>query len=83
MERLDGVGLRPVEHVPALAPRLDEPDVEQHAEMLGDGRLRQAQRRDDVVDGPFAGREKLQDVAPAGSAIALKESEVVAARGMT
>src|SRR5664279_2938330 len=36
-----------MELVPALAPRLDEPGVDQHVEVLGDGLPR---RRDGVLD---------------------------------
>jgi hypothetical protein len=48
VQRPDPTDVRLIEDLPALSPRLYKADVMQHAEVLGDRRLREAQGGDDV-----------------------------------
>lgn len=66
MKRADRVGIGPVKHVAAVAPDTDEADVFQDAQVLGDGRLLDAEGVGDLVDGAFLKDEVVQDVATAG-----------------
>jgi hypothetical protein len=82
VQRADGFGVSAVELLATLAAHADEADVAQYAEVLGDGGLFEAEGYDDVADGAFGCGEIDEDFAAAGSATALKASEVVLARAM-
>src|ERR1700730_849970 len=66
MERADRLGVGAIEHLAAIAAHVHEADLEQHAKVLGDGRLRQVESGDDVVYGALLGYEEAQNVAAAG-----------------
>ena len=61
----DGLGVRAIEDLAPVASNVDETDIAQHLQMLRDGRLRQLERGDDVVDRPFVNEER-EDVATPG-----------------
>jgi glyoxylase-like metal-dependent hydrolase (beta-lactamase superfamily II) len=63
VERPDPLGVRAIENLAAVTPHLHQADVTKHAEVLGDRRLRKAQRYNDVADGTLAGCEIVQDVS--------------------
>jgi hypothetical protein len=63
VERTDLWSVRTIEDLAAVTPCIDQADVAQDPEVFGDGRLREAQRDNDIADGMFPGREKLQDVS--------------------
>src|SRR5580704_4807698 len=65
MQRTDGIRVGSVKHVAAVAADADEADVFEDAQVLGDGRLLDAQAVDDFVDGAFLKDEVVQDVAAA------------------
>jgi hypothetical protein len=50
MQRLNGLGVGPVEHLAAVPTDMDQADVPQDPEMLGDGRLLQLQEGHDGAD---------------------------------
>ena len=77
MERSDPLCVGAIENLTAVTPHVHQADVTKHAEVLGDRRLREAQRDNDVADGTLAGRKIVQDVRRRGSAMALKVSDVV------
>src|SRR5436190_17610103 len=59
----NGVRVRAVEHLPAIAPDVDESDMPQHLEVLRHGRLTDSEPRDDVADVTLARRQVDEDVA--------------------
>src|SRR5688572_1459519 len=63
VERSDPRCVRAIEALAAVATHFHQADVEKHAEVLGDRRLCQAQRYDDVADRTLARREIVQDVS--------------------
>jgi len=65
VQRPDGLGVRAIEDLAPVASNVDETDIAQHLQMLRDGRLRQLERGDDVVDRPFVNEER-EDVATPG-----------------
>src|ERR1700716_11552 len=58
-------GVGAVQLLAALAAHPDQPDVAQHAQVLGDGRLLQAEGCHDVSDGSLAPGEIGQNLPPA------------------
>jgi hypothetical protein len=66
MQRLDGLGVRSVEHLATLPPDIHQTDFKQDAEVLGNGRLRQIEAGDDVVYRALLGYEKGENVAATG-----------------
>src|SRR5215831_16439540 len=64
MQRPDGLGVRAVEHVPSLAPHVDEPDLAQNPQVLGDRRLLQIQAAHDLAHRALLKREKIENVSP-------------------
>lgn len=66
VERPDRLDIGAVVHLPPLAPRVHQTDVAEHLEVFRDRGLSEIERRDQVADGPFAGRQVHQDVAAAG-----------------
>jgi hypothetical protein len=66
MERPDRLGIGAIEHLAAVAADVNEANLEQHAEVLGDGRLRQIECGDDVVYGALLRYEEAENVAAAG-----------------
>jgi hypothetical protein len=73
MERPDRLDVGAIEHLAPVAPHVNQANVAAHPEVLGDRRLSQAQRRDDVADWPFAGREVDKNVAPARLGYGVKD----------
>jgi len=61
VERSDLWSVRAIEDLAAVTAYIDQADVAQDPEVFGDGRLREAQRDNDVADGMFPGREKLRE----------------------
>ena len=66
MEGADGFGVGAVELLAALAAHPDEAEVAQHAKMLGDRGLFEAEGNHDIANGAFSCGEIDQDFAPAG-----------------
>src|SRR4051812_44894502 len=56
--------IRAIEHLPPVAARVDQPDIAQYLEVLGDGRLPQFERIDDLAYGALVGCQEHEDVAP-------------------
>jgi hypothetical protein len=50
IERAECCGLRAVKHIPAIAAYGHKADVLEHAQMLGNGGLFEAESRDDIAD---------------------------------
>ena len=69
-----------IHRLPALATHVDEADVTQHLKVLRDRRLAHLEGISDFGDGALLAGDELQNVPPAGSAMALKGSDVVDAR---
>ncbi len=65
VQRADPGGVGTVEHLPAVPPHVDEPDLPKHAEVLRDGRLLQLHRVDDVADGSLLERKVIENL-PSG-----------------
>jgi len=63
VEWLDGIGVCAIQHLTAVASRFDKSDIVQHAEVLGDRRLRESELGNDVADGTLARREVVENVA--------------------
>jgi hypothetical protein len=63
VQRPDGIRVRAVEHLPAVAAGRHEADVAQHLEVLRHGRLTQREVADDVADVTLLPSEIDQDVA--------------------
>src|SRR5438270_12241760 len=66
VEGANGFGVGAVELLAAMTAHANEPDVAQHAKVLGDGRLLEAEGCDDVSDGPLGAGEVGEDLAAAG-----------------
>jgi hypothetical protein len=65
VQRLDGVGVGLVEHLAAIAAHANETNFAENAEMLGDGRLLEAEASYDVAYGALVEGEIGEDVAAA------------------
>ena len=65
VQRPERLNLGAIEDLASLSPHIHEADVAQHLEVLRDRGLPQAERHDDVADGPFVEREVHQDFATA------------------
>src|SRR5713226_5097205 len=64
-ERLDGLGHEPVEDArPTLLRYFDQPGFSQHAQMMRDGRLREAQRCELAYAGDVSISEPVDDREP-------------------
>jgi hypothetical protein len=55
VNRPDGLGVGAIEHLAPLSPYVHQTDIAEHLEMLGNGGLREAERRNDVRDWPLGG----------------------------
>ena len=66
MQRAYRFGVGPVQLLAALAAHPNQPHVAQHAQVLGDGRLLQAERRHNVSDRPFGSGKIAQNLPPPG-----------------
>jgi hypothetical protein len=66
VEGLDGVGVGLVEHLAPIAAHANQTNLAENAEMLGDGRLLQAEAGYDVAYGAFLESEVGEDIAAAG-----------------
>src|SRR5271165_2128168 len=66
VERADGFGVGAIEHAPAVSAYLDQADIFEDTQVLGDRGLLHAQTVHDVTDGAFLKGEIAQDVAAAG-----------------
>jgi hypothetical protein len=64
VERPDSFRVGSIEHLPTVAPHLDEADFPQYPEMLGDRRLRQVERCNNVADRTGVARQKMEDRPP-------------------
>src|ERR1700722_7403656 len=64
VKRTNRPGIRAIPDVTAGAPGPYQIDVPQHAQVLGDRRLRQPEGVDDVRDGTLVGRQEAQDGPP-------------------
>jgi hypothetical protein len=62
VDGLEGLPVQAVDPLPALVADSDEADLPKHPEVLGDERLRQPEQGDQVVDGPLATREQIEDL---------------------
>jgi hypothetical protein len=65
VERTDGVGVGAIEHTATVATDVNETDILEDAEVLGDRGLLEAESVHDIRDGTFAESEKGKDVAAA------------------
>ena len=65
MQRAKGFRPGAIQHAPAFTAGANEANIAQHAQMLGDGGLLQAQAEDDLADGTFLGREIVEDLTAA------------------
>src|SRR3989442_15498849 len=65
LEWPDRLHVGAIKHLASVSPHMDQAHVAEHLEVLRDGGLPHAQRRDDVADRSFAGREINKDVAAA------------------
>jgi hypothetical protein len=65
VQGLDGLRVRLIEHLAAVASHPNETDLAEYAKVLGNGRLLQAKARDDVAHGTLLRREIAEDVAAA------------------
>jgi hypothetical protein len=65
MERADGLGVRAIKHLTSFAPGLDQADVAQHAKVLGDGGLFEAQASDDRPHRTFLWGQEAENRAAA------------------
>src|ERR1700688_674770 len=65
MQRPDRLGVGAIKHLAAVAADANQANFEQHAEVLGDGGLREIESGDDVVDGALLGNEERENVAAA------------------
>jgi hypothetical protein len=63
VKRTNRFGIRLIEHMPAVAPYADEADIEQDVQVLGNGRLRPAQRSHDVTHRALV-NQKAEDGPP-------------------
>jgi 23S rRNA G2445 N2-methylase RlmL len=59
-------GVGPVQLLAALAAHPNQPHVVQHAQVLGDGRLREAEGSHNLSDGPLGSGKIAQNLPPAG-----------------
>jgi hypothetical protein len=66
VERLDRIGVRPVQDSPPVASYVHEPDAAKHLEVLGHGGLPQPERFDHVSDGVLRRREVFEYLPPPG-----------------
>jgi hypothetical protein len=66
VDRLERPAVDPVEPLSPLLAHAHQADLAQHPQVLGDQRLREAQRRDEIADGPLARGEDIQDLPPPG-----------------
>src|SRR5579864_502154 len=62
VERPERIGVGAVEHPAPVAAHVDQADVAEHAEVLRDGRLLDAQAGRDLPDRTLLEREKAQDL---------------------
>src|ERR1700745_3342462 len=61
---LQRVAVAAVQPLPPRLPDTDDPDLPEHAQMLGHLRLGHTHRVHQVVDGPLTVREDVEDLAP-------------------
>jgi len=66
MQRLYGIGVGSIKHLSALPSYIHKTDFQQHPQVLGDGRLREIESGDDVVDGALLRYKERKNVAAAG-----------------
>jgi hypothetical protein len=60
------IGVSPVQLLAALAAHPNQPHIAQHPQVLGDGRLLQAERCHNLSDGPLGSSKIAQNLPPAG-----------------
>jgi len=65
MKRANGICISAIKHVASIPADIDQADFKEHAEMLGDGRLGQAEAGSNIADGAFLCSKKSEDVAAA------------------
>ena len=82
MNRLEGWPFQPVEPLPALLAHLDRTDFSEHAQVLRDLWLGEADSVDQLVDGLLPPASASRICRRRGSATALNASVVVAARAI-
>src|SRR5262245_3482437 len=63
VKRTNRVRIGAIEHLASVAAETHEPDVPQHFEVLGHGRLTELEVRHDIADVTFLRREIDEDVA--------------------
>src|SRR5260370_25919201 len=66
VKRAYRIGVGPVQLLAALAAHPDQPHVAQHAQVLGDGGLLQAEGCHNLSDGPLGSGKIAQNLPPAG-----------------
>jgi hypothetical protein len=66
VNRLQRAAVQAIHPAPAVLTDLDEPDLAQDAQVLGDLRLGDPEPGDQIVDRPLATGKKVKDLPPAG-----------------
>jgi hypothetical protein len=66
VDRPDCLRVRTIKRVAAVAPHLDQPDLEEHPKVFGDGGLGEVEGLHDLADRAFARGQEVEDVPPAG-----------------
>jgi hypothetical protein len=66
VERPDGLGVGSIQHPAAVASDVDQSNISQDTQVLGDGGLLQAQARHNVPDRALLQSETVQDLSPTG-----------------
>jgi hypothetical protein len=59
-------GVQPVEPLPPFVPHPHEPHLAKHPQVLGDERLGQAERLDELRHRPLPAGEQVEDLPPPG-----------------
>ena len=66
MDGLERVAVQPVQPLASVFAHVDRPHLSEHPQVLGHLRLGQPERPHEVVHGPLAAREGVQDLPPPG-----------------
>ena len=64
VQRPDGMGVRAIQHALAVSSSADEPDVAEHAQVLGYRGLWTVELFDEIADRPFLECEQRQNLTP-------------------
>ena len=80
VKRSNRVDVGAIEHLLAVAPHLDQPDIAEDPQVFRDRRLREPERLDNRGDGMFVTRQKIQNRPALRLGDRVETSELVAAR---